>query len=298
MRLRHLALRAVLAFLFAVALTSTSVSAQPVGAAQPPISSKPIAMVVDRSGAVSVGEPAALRPVATLAVLSAGTRVQLEAASTLTLLYVGSGDEYTVTGPGAALLDPAGVSTSQGATAKRRASGGAKPAHLRVETLAMGGVVMRSGRNMVALRARVPAGTLTRAPDQFVWQSALADAQYAVELRDESGATVFAGRAQGSSLAFPTTLVLRPTERYTWTVSALGDAAGGASARQEFTLAGDDVGGEARRVRPADDAPFSDRLVYALWLEQAGATGEARQAWQALAEQRPDDDALAARARR
>lgn len=255
-------------------------------------------MVVDRTGAVSVGEPASLRPVVTLAVLAAGTKLQLETASSLTLLYVGSGDEYTVTGPGAAQLEPGGVSASQGAVAKRRSSGGAKPARLRVETLAMGGVVMRGARAVGMLRARVPAGALTKPPEQFVWESPAPDASYAIELRDEAGTIAFEGRAQGSTLAFPASLSLRPREHYTWTVTAIGDRAAAVTARQDFALAGDDVASEARRVRPADDAPFSDRLVFALWLEQAGATGEARQAWQALAEQRPDDDALAARARR
>jgi hypothetical protein len=51
-------------------------------------------------------------------------------------------------------------------------------------------------------------------------------------------------------------------------------------------------------LTPDAGAAFSDRVVYGLWLEQAGALGEARQVWQALAEQRPDDDALVARARR
>lgn len=296
MRLRQRLISLFGAFLGVIALAPAPVAAQGTDATH--AAARPLAMVVDRTGTVSLGEAAALRPVVTLGVLVAGTRLQLEAASSVTLLYVASGDEYIVTGPGAAQLDPTGVSTSQGAVAKRRVSGGSKPAQLRVETLAMGGVVMRGGHAIVALRARVPAGALTNAPERFVWESSAADATYAVEVRDESGAVVFEARTQGSTLAFPATLALRPGERYTWTVTVLGDRVGVASARQDFGLAADDVGAEARRVRPAADAPFSDRLVYALWLDQAGATGEARQAWQALAAQRPDDDALAARARR
>ena len=99
-------------------------------------------------------------------------------------------------------------------------------------------------------------------------------------------------------MPFPASLALKPQERYTWTVTVVGDSALALTSGASFTVAADDVRDEAKRVRPTDGAAFSDRLVYALWLEQVGAVGEARQMWQALADQRPDDDALTARARR
>jgi len=253
-----------------------------------------VALVVDRVGAVSLGEAGATRPVATLAVLPAGTRLQLEPASSLTLLYVASGDEYTVSGPGGAQVDAAGVSTTQGAVARRRAPGAAKPVQLRGDALAMGVVVMRSG----GLRARRPAGALTAPPERFAWEAFARNDRYIVELRDAAGAVVYEGRAQGLALPFPASITLKPQERYTWSVTVVGDSALALTSGASFTLAADDVRDEAKRVRPAESAAFSDRLVYALWLEQVGAVGEARQMWQALAEQRPDDDALTARARR
>ena len=253
-----------------------------------------VALVIDRVGSVSLGDAGAKRAVATLAILPAGTRLQLEPASSLTLLYVASGDEYTVSGPGGAQVDAAGISTTQGAVALRRAPGVTKPVQLRSEALAMGGVVMRSG----GLRARHPAGVLTAPPERFAWEAFARNDRYVVEVRDAPGTVVFEGRAQGLMLPFPTSLALKPQERYTWTVTVVGDSALALTSGGSFIVASDEVRDEAKRVRPADGAAFSDRLVYALWLEQVGATGEARQMWQALAEQRPDDDALMARARR
>jgi hypothetical protein len=51
---------------------------------------------------------------------------------------------------------------------------------------------------------------------------------------------------------------------------------------------------EARRekLRPADNAPFADWVVFAMGLEQMGLTGEAKGVWRKLAEQRPDDPKL------
>lgn len=253
-----------------------------------------VALVVDRVGTVSLGDAGATRPVATLAILPAGTRLQLDPASSLTLLFVASGDEYTVSGPGGAQVDASGISTTQGAVARRRAPGATKPVQLRGEALAMGGVVMRSG----GLRARQPAGVLTAPPERFAWEAFARNDRYVVELRDAAGAVVYEGRAQGLALPFPSTIALKPQERYTWTVTVVGDSALALTSGGSFILASDDVRDEAKRVRPTDGAAFSDRLVYALWLEQVGATGEARQMWQSLADQRPDDDALTARARR
>jgi hypothetical protein len=253
-----------------------------------------VVLVVDHVGQVTLATPGAPRSIATLAVLPAGARVQLERASTLTLLHVASGDEYTLSGPGAAQIETSGVTASDGATSQRRAASSTKPMKLRSDALAMGGVVMRSG----GLRARYPAGVLMAPPVCIAWESLASNARFKVELRDSAGTTLFTQPAQGLSLAFPAGVPLKADEKYTWTVMLDNAAAPASAASATFSLAPQDLRDEAQRLTPDASAAFSDRLVYGLWLEQVGALGEARQVWQALAEQRPDDDALVARARR
>lgn len=46
------------------------------------------------------------------------------------------------------------------------------------------------------------------------------------------------------------------------------------------------------KLRPADNAPFGDWVVYAMGLEQIGLTGEAKSVWKKLAAQRPNDPKL------
>jgi hypothetical protein len=46
------------------------------------------------------------------------------------------------------------------------------------------------------------------------------------------------------------------------------------------------------RLRPAENAPVSDWVVYAMGLEQIGLTGEAKNVWRKLATARPDDPKL------
>jgi hypothetical protein len=253
-----------------------------------------VVLVVDRVGAVAMAGTAAPRAIATLAALPLGTRIRLEPGARITLLFVSTGDEYTVAGPGEALIDAAGVSTSDGATAQRRAAGTTRPIQLRSDAIAMGGVVMRSA----GLRARHPAGLLTAPPTRIAWESLAVNARYRVELRDAAGTLLFSQSAQGTSLPFPDSVALQADERYTWSVALEGAAAPAPSAGASFSLAPEAVRAESRQFAPPGTAAFSDRVVYGLWLEQIGATGEARQLWQRLLEERPDDDALSARARR
>ena len=46
------------------------------------------------------------------------------------------------------------------------------------------------------------------------------------------------------------------------------------------------------KLRPADNAPFGDWVVYAMGLEQMGLTSEAKGIWKKLSEQRPNDPKL------
>ena len=49
---------------------------------------------------------------------------------------------------------------------------------------------------------------------------------------------------------------------------------------------------QRERLRPADNAPFGDWVVYAMGLEQIGLTGEAKGVWRKLSAQRPNDPKL------
>lgn len=50
----------------------------------------------------------------------------------------------------------------------------------------------------------------------------------------------------------------------------------------------------AKASPPAKDAPLSERVAYAVWLEQSGQNDEAARHWKALAAERPDAERLRA----
>jgi len=49
---------------------------------------------------------------------------------------------------------------------------------------------------------------------------------------------------------------------------------------------------QREKLRPADNAPFSDWVMYAMGLEQMGLSGEAKGVWKKLSAQRPNDPKL------
>ena len=274
------------------ALAFAAIVAMALAAARP-VHAQFEVLVVDRVGEVSSSLPAS-QPVATLGTLAVGSRVQLARGASLTLLYLGSGDEYTVTGPGDALVDAGGVAASGEAVATRRAPSPGRTLQLRSDSVVMAGLVARSG----GLRIRAPEGVLTVPPARLVWESLASRARYRVEIRDEAGAVLYEQSGNGLSMAFPD-LPLRTEQFYTWSVAP--ETAEGATRRTAsatFSFAPPGLREDARRRAPVAGATFADQLLYALWLDDIGAQGEARQLWQALAQQRPGEQALLMRARR
>ena len=251
-----------------------------------------VALVVDRTGSVSTLRQGAPTAVPLLAALPAGTRLQLQGDASMTLLYLQTGDQYTLVGPGECELR-AGAPAFDAARMQRHAAATATPVRLRVDNVALGGVVMRSG----GPRLLYPAGQLTTRPSLLAWSSLLSEARYKVELRDADGMLLMQEQTRGLSLVFPADIALEPGKKYIWTL-ALAEDEQAVPVRATFDVGSDELQAQALLARPPDGATFSARMVYALWLEQANATGEARQLWEALARERPDEAALSARARR
>jgi hypothetical protein len=96
---------------------------------------------------------------------------------------------------------------------------------------------------------------------------------------------------KGGSYKLPAKL--RPESEYAWTAVAVGNEVGAGKFR---TLSPEALSRVDKR-RPSDRAEFSDRLMFALLLQEMGATEEARDAWAKLSQERADLPELSALAR-
>jgi len=97
-------------------------------------------------------------------------------------------------------------------------------------------------------------------------------------------------QAKISGLAYRLGGKLKPDTEYAWVVASNGKEIGTARFR---TLPAQAIQAIDKR-RPSDKAEFTDRLLFALYLQEMGATQEARDAWARLSQERADLPELAA----
>ena len=249
-----------------------------------------VAIVTDVSGKVS-----AQAPVTILAEIAADARLKLEPGSRLVVVYVKSGDEYTLTGPAQVQFRAGGPEVASGAKPQRKANPLGKDSGVTIRPLsvAQGAFVMRSGRPTARIKLLSLSGTKTlEAAPEFRWQELEPGVKYRFELTDDTGKSLYEGEVSGAAFRLPAGVQLREGVPYTWELSArLGDGKRYVSAG-DFSVAAGGVRSQARSLRPAAGAPVSQRVAYAAWLEQMELRDEARKYWKALAAERPGDERL------
>jgi hypothetical protein len=252
----------------------------------------PVAFVADVKGNVTIEGDGTLT---FLAELATGTKLLLGSGATVAVIYGASGAQFTLTGPGAFRVDHGEVSVEKGA----------RPARVSVTALADPGVVARVSRTATAsLRMRGIAPPAERASaleypvDTRVtslqplmrWKSDPAAGAATVTLADAGGKEIWRASANAGSIR--PSIKLAPGTAYLWTVATPRGALGEA----HFETVSAPLAARAEKSR-ASAKTFPERVLHALLLQDIGASQEARQAWAALAGERPDLAELSALSR-
>lgn len=235
--------------------------------------------------------------VAFLGEMQADSRVVLDAGAKVTVIYVESGAEYTLAGPGEFVLGNQEAKASKGAAPTRRTVV-ARPDPVVVTRLANSATASIRMRSATAPRA--PSSrpsllyprsvTVSTLQPTLAWAAEPLAEPFTVVVAMADGKPAWKGTSKGSSARIGTRLA--PASRYTWTLMAGETALGEAS----FETLPDAA---LRRVEASRAAAksFSDRILHALVLQDVGATQEAQLAWAELSRERPDLPELAALAR-
>ena len=250
----------------------------------------PVAFVADLRGTATIEGDGPLR---FLAELSAGTRVLLGSNAAASIAYAASGAEFSLAGPGQFLVKADEVVAERGSAPRRRSvaslSGNAvvtQAAQTATASLRMRGLAPSSPPALLEYPVSTKVSTLR---PHLRWRATPGE-EYVVAVQDASGRELWKGRARTEG-ARPDVRFAAGT-RYSWTVTA----AGGSVAEAHFETLGDDAIRRADRSRKAAKS-FADRVVHALLLQEVGADQESREAWAALARERPDMPELPALAR-
>lgn len=257
---------------------------------------EPPGLVIDVQGNATLAGKGSLE---ILAGLAPGAEVSLAPAARVTVLDSASGRQFDLVGPGAFRWNNGTVEVVRPGKLVVRAPGSEslKEVRLRTARIAQASIRMRGGDESRPVELVFPVSTwLLERPAAFRWRPVTGAKMYRFQLTDSTGRPLHELSTTRTSIDLPAAVALEAGRTYGWQVWA--ELADGRTPDgwTEFGLAGPDLRARVERDRLPADARFSDRLLYALLLEELGVRDDAARLWLQLASERPEDPELRARA--
>lgn len=262
-------------------LLRLAVAALALASSLPAASADPTAFVCDVKGEVTLND--AGRP-PFLGELIPGSRLKLGPGAQAAVMFVVSGEEFILKGPGEFVVGKESVTAATGATPAKRRLASHADASVIVQASKAGTASLRMRGAQVsrpgAIGPQYPAGSIAQLQPTLRWGGDPA-ATYEIVVTAASGKQVHAGPAKGTTLKLPVKLVAG--QSYTWSVTPRD----GAPADARFEVLSADAVQKADKARAAAKS-FGDRVQLALVLQGLGAVPDAREVWGQLATERPD----------
>lgn len=253
----------------------------------------PVALVADLEGACLLQGKA----VDILQEITSGQFLDLAEKARLTLVYFESGHEYTFNGASRIYIreDQPVTITGQAPTQRPLLLGEEnKKIRLQPGTMVQAAMVMRN-LQPDQLTLSGPKNTkISVASPQFSWQwTGQPDVEFRLVLDDPQYTILIERGLHGRVFQLPAHIQLKPHIDYVWRIEALtpqGNLLEVQSA--SFNLLTPEERQQVQQRQPAANAPFSERLVYAVWLKQLGLQQMATDYFTQLAQERAQAQTL------
>jgi hypothetical protein len=251
-----------------------------------------VAFLSNMKGEVAVD--AETRPTL-LAELGNGQKIVVGKDSQAAVMYITSGKEFVLKGPGEYVVKDAEVVATSGLPPVTRATEwrASSKVLVQVAQTSSASVRMRSiapPKVDTAPKLLFPTqGNVTTLQPTFRWRAAdpKATADFILTV---AGQEKPVHQAKVVSGPYKVPVKLKPDAEYTWKVVVHGDEIGSGTFH---TLSADAIQQVDKR-RPSDKSEFTDRLLFTLMLQEMGATQEAQESWAKLSQERTDLPELAA----
>lgn len=246
----------------------------------------PVAMVTEVSGEGELVRDGYVNSLRLLTELALDARVRLKKDTRAVVLYLLSGDQYALSGPGAFTLGQERPRAEKQASGPKRlgpvVGKDGKAMQIRDASLFQAGMVMRTAGKRPIVAKRPKAGVTLAAPSLFEWESIGTETDYEFVLKDETGNTLFSRVLPENKVSLPGDLALDPGAAYRWSVSARG--ADGARFLSVYTFQIAETGTKAEfdNFYPVETATVAERVAFAAWLERSGLSEEAARYWTEL----------------
>jgi hypothetical protein len=253
------------------------------GISTPIAQAAPIALVTDVVGdaKLAAGPSETLK---LLTELNSGVEILVADNAQLVVFYLADGAEYTFNGPGRYRLQVRAPEALRGAAPLRKATPTVyKNLRLKTERVAQGALATRGDPILLfPVNEVVLDGNAA-----FAWRPYAPDVAYQFELVDESGTRLLFAETRDTEIRLPPTMRLLPGATYYWSVRGR-DAAGNTFYRPaEFRIAELALRNRLEAALPTADASFSERVLYAALLDQAGCVSAAQAQRRVLGVERP-----------
>lgn len=261
-----------------------------------------IGMVTDLSGKAWTGDGAQRQPLAILAYLEAGTVVEVDKGAKLAITFYSPAEEQVFSGPARFRIEKQGIGRISGpapavqplgalaadATGKELNQGGRRTqAAVRMRSVAFGASISGMSPDKTAVRSTTP---------RLAWSAPPDIGKYRLKLSAADGTALLEESVSGNEWHVPADKALAAGKEYVWSLEASLADGSRLAGKAHFNVLDAGVATRLAVEAPNSGAPFSQRLRYALTLEQAGLNDEARLLWRELASERPTELAVQKRA--
>ncbi|OGS91947.1 MAG: hypothetical protein A2Z95_03475 [Gallionellales bacterium GWA2_60_18] len=247
-------------------------------------------MVTDIAGGVSIA--GTQKKIELLAYLEPDMTLQIEAGAHLSVTFFASSVEYRFTGPVKIKIQQDRIGSGPGKSEMRvipltQASTAKKFTAAQRESVAQAAYEMRAARPGLRLNDPVDS-RLTGDDVSFSWEGPRTDKGYDLTLFDSRNNVLYRTSLMGN-IWRPAEGLLEAGKLYAWEIRAEIGNGEMLTARAGFSVSDSAAAKAIRSQRPQAGASFSERVLYAIFLEENGFKYDARRIWQELARERPDD---------
>lgn len=254
---------------------------------------EPVAMVTDVGGSVSVVDGGKGGKVELLSYLEPGMTLQLDPHAHLTATFFSKPVEYRFAGPARLTVEQDRILAGDGkaethAVSLQKSSAAKKFTVAQRESVTLAAFEMRAGRPGLRLSDPVDTSLLDGGSLVFSWDGPRPKGGYQLSLYGGAGKLLHQAVLDASSWSPPAGL-LAAGKAYEWEIRAALDNGEVLTARGDFSMADSATARSVQAQAPQAAAPFSERVLYAVYLEQKGFKYDARQIWKELAKEHPDD---------
>jgi len=248
----------------------------------------PIAMVTDIVGKVVTSSDGKQKPLNILDNVSAGMQIDIAEQAKLVLVYLESGKEYAVQGKAIVDIGASQINSKSGQSIQGKDLNKYRDVEFKPVNALQAAAEMRSGSSKhIKLRLLSLNGVKTlEVRPTFRWQAIQAGLKYQFELFNTEGETLLQKEVLATSLELPQDMNLEPGKIYSWELSTQLPNRKRYTNFTDFSVVSEKERKMVNNLRPDDNAPVSELVLYATVLEQLLIRDEALAYWKKIMKKR------------